>query len=274
MQVGGIPSVSSIGGRVELLRSVKIGIAYGKGNSCAFRTSRIGVTFIEDRRFLGHYAGLHNDIVLVNPVVTHFKRTVVTGPKNSGVKHHELSARFLNVRGLKTGFSCSIRHKMCSVRTRRLYKTGVLLSRTSIANATGVVVTTMLTGKAAAVCGTTYRPCVRRLYHLLGTVKTEVANVTSGLLAVIKISSLRNTMRAVLPSVVRINDFVNVTTVMNSKIHVGGINCSGLNVVPCAFDHLKVRIVHSNSSLFVPPRRRCRVRSFLSNSFVALDSTP
>lgn len=272
--MAGVPSVLSIGGLVRLLHSVNIGMSGAKVSSCAFGTSAISLGCLRDSRFLGGYSDLHKSIVLINPLITHFKGTLVSGPNNSGVNHQHLSARFVNVRELKTYFGCSRRQDIFDVYTRRLRNACVLLSRTSIANATGVIVTSILTGNGAAVCGTTYRPCLRRLYHVLGHVKTGVSNVTSGLLAVRKIRDLRNYARQILPSVVRMNDFVKVTTVAKDRLAVGGMSRRGLNVVPRDFHHLNVEIRRQKSSLFVPRRRRCRVRSFVSNSVVAVTSTP
>lgn len=272
--ISGVPSVLSIGGLVRLVQRVNIAISGGNVSSCDFGTRGISLTCLRDSRFLGGYSDLHNSIVLVNPVITHFKGTLVSGPNKSGVNQHHLSARFLNVRGLNTSFHCSRKHNVCRVATSELRNGCVLLSRTSIAKATGVMVTTMLTGKAAAVCGTTYRPCLRRLYQVLGHVNTQVDNVTSGLLAVRNIRRLRNARRAMLPSVVRINDFVNVTTVAGDRVAVGGISCRGLNVVPRDFHHLNVGLRREKSSVCIPTRRICRVRSFVSNSVVAVTSTP
>lgn len=249
-------------------------MAQGNHRSCAFRDSRLGLSCLSDLRFIGGYSSLHNDMLVFKPLLNEFNGTAVTGPNNSGVNHHHLSARFLKFGCLNTAFMRSRRHGMCRVRTGGLGKYCVLLSRTSIANATGVVVTTILTGKAAAVCGTTYRPCVRRLYRLLGSVNTRVDNVTDGLLAVINIRGLRNTRRHVLPSVVRINSFVNVTTVYKTNVHVGSISIGSLNVVPSTFHQLNIGIGMRNSSLFVPRRGRCIVSSFVSNAVVALTSTP
>lgn len=274
MAIGGVPSVLSIGGLVRLVQSVNIAITGANISSCDFGTTGISLTCLRDSGFLGGYSDLQKSIVLVNPVITHFNGTVVSGPKKSGVKHQHLSARFVKVRGLKTSFACGRRQRVCRVSTRRLGNASVLLSRTSIAKATGVIVTTMLTGNGAAVCGTTYRPCLRRLYGVLGQVKTGVDKVTSGLLAVRKIRRLRNASRAILPSVVRINDFVNVTTVAHDRVAVGGISCRGLNVVPRDFHHLNVGLRREKSSVFIPTRSYCRVRSFVSNSVVAVTSTP
>lgn len=240
--IRGVPSVLSIGGLVRLVQSVKIDMSGGNVSACDFRTTGVSFTCLRDSTFLGGYSDLHNSIVLIKPVITHFNGTVVSGPNKSGVKHHHLSARFVNVRGLKTSFICGRRHNVCRVSTGRLRNDCVLLSRTSMAKATGVMVTTILTGNGAAVCGTTYRPCIRRLYEVLGQVKTGVRNVTSGLLAVRKMSRLRKARRAVLPSVVRINDFVNVTTVAHDRLAVGGISCRGLKVVPSDFHQLNVGV--------------------------------
>ncbi len=273
--VRGVPSVLSIGGLVSLLGSVNIRMRQLGTASCTFATGRLSRGFVRDSRFLLHYTGLHNSIVLVNPLLTHLNRSHCTGPNNSGVNHHHLSARFVKVGRLKTRLHCGGVAKTCRISTgSKLANYCVLLSRTSMANATGVIVTTIGTGNMAAVCGTTYRPCLRRLYAVLGDVNTGVSNINSGLLAVRNIRGLSNYARHVLPSVVRINDFVNVTTVAHDRVAVGGASCHGLNVVPRTFHHLNVIIRRHNSSVFVPHRRRCRVRSFFSKSVLAVTSTP
>lgn len=243
--VRGYPSLSSISTSIGVLQCLNYTIAHYSG-ALLMGYSSVGHFSIPIR--LVH--GAEDSVIFLNTVLTQAKETEVSFPNKYRVNSEPVSLRLGSLQRVKTsvhrGRNC-LRYYIPG----KLYKAGVALSFPDINTARSVVVTTYLTGNAAAVVGTTHRPRVYSLTSCLGSYNTSVSKTNRNIIIVRNMDSLYNSIRAVVPSEVITTALVDYTTMANSGVVLGKVVSSRLTTLVPVFGGTKYGVEVSSKGLRV-----------------------
>ena len=102
----------------------------------------------------------------------------------------------------------------------------------------------------------------------------KIEGLSSNLLTITGVDSLKGTTHTLLPDMIEIGSFISLAAMTKSEIRIKNASVENLGIIPFVFDRMGVALQIQNDDIFIPAQEEYEIKSFIDGSIMNIYDAP
>ena len=267
-----IPDIRDVNKLIELLQhlGVKVhqtGVLKGE---FTFQADDVQLDFIDTPDFKKQASALRGSIMIVGPLLTRFGRARIPRPGGDKIGRRRLDTHFIGFQNLGADFDFNGQDNFYSVKAKKLKGCYMLLDEASVTGTANIVMAAVLAEGVTTIYNAACEPYLQQLCNMLNRMGAKISGISSNLLTIEGVSSLKGTEHKLFPDMIEIGSFIGLAAMTKSEITIKEVGYEHLGVIPDVFRRLGIQIERRGEDIFIPKQEHYEIESFIDGSILTV----
>src|SRR6185295_4421966 len=220
-----IQLVADLGCRVDNL---------GKG-SYRFTASNININYLKTDAYRKKAATLRGSVMLLGPILARFGEANIPKPGGDKIGRRRLDTHFIGFQNLGAEFNFDTDDNFFTVKAKKLKGTSMLLDEASVTGTANIIMASVLAEGTTTIYNAACEPYIQQLCKMLNRMGAKISGISSNLLTIEGVTSLKGTTHRMLPDMIEIGSFIGLAAMTRSQITITDVSYENLGLIPDVF---------------------------------------
>jgi UDP-N-acetylglucosamine 1-carboxyvinyltransferase len=146
----------------------------------------------------------------------------------------------------------------------------MLLDEASVTGTANIVMAAALAEGTTTIYNAACEPYLQQLCHMLNRMGAKISGISSNLLTIEGVTSLKGTVHKLLPDMIEIGSFIGLAAMTKSEITIKEVGYEHLGVIPDVFKRLGIKMERVGEDLLIPKQDHYEIESFIDGSILTV----
>ena len=212
--------------------------------------------------------------MLLAPLIARYKRAVLPKPGGDKIGRRRLDTHFLGLQKLGAEFNFDDESSQYNISAENLTGNYILMDEISVTGTANVLMAAVLAKGQTTIYNAACEPYIQQLCKMLIRMGAKIEGLSSNLLTITGVDSLKGTTHTLLPDMIEIGSFISLAAMTKSEIRIKNASVENLGIIPFVFDRMGVALQIQNDDIFIPAQEEYEIKSFIDGSIMNIYDAP
>lgn len=267
-----IPDIRDVNKLIELLQQLGVeveqtGVLKGE---FAFRAKNINIDYLDTPEFKKQASALRGSIMIVGPLLARYGKARIPKPGGDKIGRRRLDTHFIGFQSLGATFDYNEQDGFYNVTAKKLKGSYMLLDEASVTGTANIIMAAVLAEGTTTIYNAACEPYLQQLCKMLNRMGAKISGISSNLLSIEGVTSLKGTEHKLLPDMIEIGSFIGLAAMTKSAITIKEVGYEHLGVIPEVFKRLGIQMELRGDDLFIPKQEHYEIESFIDGSILTV----
>jgi UDP-N-acetylglucosamine 1-carboxyvinyltransferase len=267
-----IPDIRDVNKLIELLvhLGVKVEQTGMLKGEFTFQADDVKLDYIDSPDFKKQARELRGSIMIVGPLLARFGRARIPKPGGDKIGRRRLDTHFIGFQTLGASFEFNDQDNFYTVKAKKLKGSYMLLDEASVTGTANIIMAAALADGKTTIYNAACEPYVQQLCNMLNRMGAKISGISSNMLTIEGVSSLKGTEHKLLPDMIEIGSFIGLAAMTRSEITIKEVGYEHLGIIPDVFRRLGIQMERRGEDLFIPRQEQYEIESFIDGSILTV----
>jgi UDP-N-acetylglucosamine 1-carboxyvinyltransferase len=265
-----IPEIVDVMRLVDLLRDLGVDIQRIGVGEFTFEAKQVRMDFLDTKEFKKQASSLRGSIMIVGPLLARFGKARIPKPGGDKIGRRRLDTHFIGFQSLGAEFIFNDQDNFYTVHASRLKGAKMLLDEASVTGTANIIMAAVLAEGVTTIYNAACEPYIQQLCKMLNRMGAKISGISSNLLTIEGVSSLKGTTHRMLPDMIEIGSFIGMAAMTKSELTIKNVSYESLGVIPDVFKRLGVQMELRGDDLYIPRQEHYEIDTFIDGSILTL----
>jgi UDP-N-acetylglucosamine 1-carboxyvinyltransferase len=270
-----IPDIIDVNKLIGLLKKLGVKIEkIGKG-SYTFQANTINLEYLESAEFKEDGKGLRGSIMIVGPLLARFGKGYIPKPGGDKIGRRRLDTHFEGFIKLGANFRYNKEDHFYGVEAQKLQGTKMLLDEASVTGTANIVMAAVLAQGQTTIYNAACEPYLQQLCKMLNRMGAKISGISSNLLTIEGVESLKGTDHTMLPDMIEIGSWIGLAAMTKSELTIKDVSWNDLGVIPNVFRKLGITVERRGDDIYIPAHKDgYEIQHYIDGSILTISDAP
>jgi UDP-N-acetylglucosamine 1-carboxyvinyltransferase len=267
-----IPDIRDVNKLIELLMhlGVKVEQTGAFKGEFTFQADNVNLDYLNAPDFKKQARELRGSIMIVGPLLARFGLARIPKPGGDKIGRRRLDTHFIGFQSLGADFEFNDQDNFFTVRAKKLKGSYMLLDEASVTGTANIIMAAVLAEGITTIYNAACEPYIQQLCKMLNRMGAKISGISSNLLTIEGVSSLKGTEHKLLPDMIEIGSFIGLAAMTKSEITIKEVGYDHLGIIPDTFSRLGIKMERRGDDLFIPRHEEYVIESFIDGSILTV----
>ena len=267
-----IPDIRDVNKLIELLQQLGVeveqtGVLKGE---FTFHAKNIDIDYLDTPEFKKQASALRGSIMIVGPLLARYGKARIPKPGGDKIGRRRLDTHFIGFQSLGATFDYNEQDGFYNVTAKKLKGSYMLLDEASVTGTANIIMAAVLAEGTTTIYNAACEPYLQQLCKMLNRMGAKISGISSNLLSIEGVTSLKGTEHKLLPDMIEIGSFIGLAAMTKSAITIKEVGYEHLGVIPEVFKRLGIQMELRGDDLFIPKQEHYEIESFIDGSILTV----
>lgn len=272
--ISNVPDILDVNNLIGLLRDMGVTVSSAEKGTYTFQADKVDLDYMETSVFIKKCTSLRGSIMLVGPLLARFGRALIPKPGGDKIGRRRLDTHFIGLEKLGASFNYCYNKQVYEIAAQKLKGTYMLLDEASVTGTANILMTAVLAEGQTSIYNAACEPYIQQLCKMLCAMGAKIEGISSNLLKIEGVSSLKGCAHRLLPDMIEVGSFIGMAAMTASSLTIKNVSYDNLGVIPDSFKRLGIRIEQRGDDIFIPSQEKYEIDTFIDGSILTISDAP
>jgi UDP-N-acetylglucosamine 1-carboxyvinyltransferase len=208
--------------------------------------------------------------MIVGPLLARFGKARIPKPGGDKIGRRRLDTHFIGFQHLGAQFDFDDQTNFYTVSAKKLKGAYMLLDEASVTGTANIIMAAVLAEGTTTIYNAACEPYIQQLCHMLNRMGAKISGISSNLLIIEGVTSLKGTSHKLLPDMIEIGSFIGLAAMTKSSITIKEVGYDHLGVIPDVFKRLGIQMERKGDDLYIPSQENYEIDTFIDGSILTV----
>jgi UDP-N-acetylglucosamine 1-carboxyvinyltransferase len=272
--ISNIPDIIDVNKLIDLLKDLGVIVERINKDTYTFEAKNIHLEYLNSDLFKAKGGSLRGSVMIVGPLLARFGRAYIPKPGGDKIGRRRLDTHFLGFEKLGAKFNYNAEENFFSVDASNLQGANILLDEASVTGTANIVMAAVLANGTTTIYNAACEPYLQQLCKMLNRMGAKISGISSNLLTIEGVKSLKGTEHRMLPDMIEIGSFIGLAAMTQSEITIKNVAYDELGIIPEIFKRLGVKIERKGDDIHIPSQELYEIETFIDGSILTVSDAP
>jgi UDP-N-acetylglucosamine 1-carboxyvinyltransferase len=268
--ISNIPDIVDINKLIDLLRDLGVKVEKTGHEEYTFQSDEIKVDYLVSPEFKKKGGGLRGSTMIIGPMLARFGVAYMPKPGGDKIGRRRMDTHFIGFENLGAKFEYDSDNENFKVTATKLKGTYMLLDEASVTGTANIVMAAVLAEGVTTIYNAACEPYLQQLCKMLNRMGAKITGVSSNLLTIEGVTSLKGTEHRILPDMIEIGSFIGMAAMTQSEITIKDVSYDNLGCIPKVFSRLGIQMERRGDDIYIPSQEHYEIDSFIDGSMLTV----
>ncbi len=269
-----IPNIVDVNKLIDLLAAMGVEVTKLSEESYKFKAENIDVDYLESPEYTQKASSLRGSIMILGPLLARFGKAKIPQPGGDKIGRRRLDTHFLGFQKLGAKFTFESKSGFYSIDATNLKGSYMLLDEASVTGTANIIMAAVLAKGKTTIYNAACEPYIQQLCKMLNRMGANITGVSSNLLVIEGVDSLKGTEHTMLPDMIEIGSFIGMAAMTKSSLIIKNASVENLGLIPVMFRRMGVNLEIKGDDIYVPAQEHYEIESFIDGSIMNIADAP
>ncbi len=269
-----VPNIHDVNRLIDLLILLGVKVKYISEDTISFQASEINIDFLKTQEYKILSSKLRGSVLLSGALLGRFGKAYIYKPGGDKIGRRRLDTHFFGFKKLGAKFSYNKKEYLFELSAPELKGCNMLLDEASVTGTANIVMAAVKAKGTTQIYNAACEPYIQQLCRMLNQMGAKISGISSNLLTIIGVDSLRATTHTLLPDMIEIGSFVGLAAMTQSELTIKNVAHEHLGLTLLPFEHLGIKMEKHGNDLFIPKQDVYQIESFIDGSIMNIADAP
>src|SRR5258706_3304084 len=212
--------------------------------------------------------------MLLGPILSRFGSASIPKPGGEKIGRRRLESQFSRFQNVGAKFNFDTDENFFTVTAKKLEGTSMLLDEAFVTGTANIIMASVLAEGTTTIDNAACEPYIQQLCKMLNRMGAKISGISSNLLTIEGVASLKGTTHRLLPDMIEIGSFIGLAAMTRSEITIKDVGYENLGIIPDVFRKLAITVNKKNDDIHIPRQDHYEIETFIDGSILTIaDST-
>src|SRR5258706_1320922 len=208
--------------------------------------------------------------MLLGPILSRFGSASIPKPGGEKIGRRRLDTHFIGFQKLGAEFNFDTDENFFTVKARKLKGVDMLLDEASVTGTANIIMASVLAEGTTTIYNAACEPYIQQLCKMLNRMGAKISGISSNLLTIEGVASLKGTTHRLLPDMIEIGSFIGLAAMTRSEITIKDVGYENLGIIPDVFRKLGITVNKKNDDIHIPRQDHYEIETFIDGSIMTV----
>ncbi|MGB3343878.1 MAG: UDP-N-acetylglucosamine 1-carboxyvinyltransferase [Aequorivita sp.] len=270
-----IPDIIDVNKLIKILGNLGVKIQkLGKGKF-AFVADDINLDYLKSELFKEEGSSLRGSIMIVGPLLARFGKGYIPRPGGDKIGRRRVDTHFEGFIKLGAKFRYDKEDRFYGVEAPKGLKGAfMLLDQASVTGTANIIMAAVLAKGTTTIYNAACEPYIQQLCKMLNSMGAKISGVSSNLLVIEGVDSLKGCTHRVLPDMIEIGSWIGLAAMTRSEITIKDVSWENLGIIPETFEKLGIKLQKKGDDIYIPAQNEYEIQGYIDGSILTVADAP
>ena len=270
-----IPDIIDVNKLIKILSNLGVKIQRLGSGKLAFVADEINLDYLESELFREEGSSLRGSIMIVGPLLARFGKGYIPRPGGDKIGRRRLDTHFEGFIKLGAKFRYNKEERFYGVEAPQGLKgTFMLLDQASVTGTANIIMAAVLAEGTTTIYNAACEPYIQQLCKMLNSMGAKISGVSSNLLTIQGVESLKGCTHRVLPDMIEIGSWIGLAAMTRSEITIKNVSWENLGIIPETFRKLGIELQKKGDDIYIPAQDEYEIQGYIDGSILTVADAP
>jgi UDP-N-acetylglucosamine 1-carboxyvinyltransferase len=274
VRIDNLPDILDIQHLIELIQGLGVKVTRHDAHSYSFEAADVDLDYFGTEAFQKNARKIRGSVMLLAPLIARYKRAVLPKPGGDKIGRRRLDTHFLGLQKLGADFNFDEQNSQYNISAENLKGNYILMDEISVTGTANVLMAAVLAKGETTIYNAACEPYIQQLCKMLIRMGAKIKGVSSNLLQIEGVESLKGTTHRLLPDMIEIGSFISLAAMTKSDIVIKNAGVEHLGIIPFVFERMGVEMKITNDDIYIPAQEEYEIKNFIDGSIMNIYDAP
>jgi len=272
--ISNIPDILDTNNLISLLADMGVEVHRINSDTYTFKADKVNMDYLRTEDFYLKSASLRGSVMIVGPMVARFGKAIIPKPGGDKIGRRRLDTHFIGIQKLGAEFRYDAFEKRYEIEAKKLTGCYMLLDEASVTGTANILMAAVLAEGITTIYNAACEPYLQQLCRMLISMGAKISGVSSNLLTIEGVKSLKGCQHRILPDMIEVGSFIGMAAMTASEITIKNVAYHELGIIPDSFRRLGIQLEQVGDDIFIPQQDCYTIESFIDGSIMTISDAP
>ncbi|MDD3877948.1 MAG: UDP-N-acetylglucosamine 1-carboxyvinyltransferase [Bacteroidales bacterium] len=261
-----VPEIKDVLNLIEILEGFNVKVQKISPNTFTFKADNIDINYLDSPDFRSKGGKLRGSIMIIGPLLARFGKAILPKPGGDKIGRRRLDTHLIGLETLGVKFDYKPGDSFYSLKTNHLKGTYLLMDEASVTGTANLIMAAVLAEGTTTIYNAACEPYIQQLCKMLVKMGADIKGISSNLLTINGVESLKGCCHRLLPDMIEIGSFIGMAALTQSEITIKNVCYNELGIIPNVFRKLGIHLELRNDDIYIPAHKEYEIASFIDGS--------
>jgi UDP-N-acetylglucosamine 1-carboxyvinyltransferase len=272
--ISNIPNIRDVKKLIELLNDMGVRVEKHSPNKYTFTASKIKLEYLETADFYEKSTALRGSVMIVGPLLGRYGKAFIPKPGGDKIGRRRLDTHFIGFQNLGAKFNFDSKNSFYTVEATDLKGCFMLLDEASVTGTANIIMAAVLAKGTSTIYNAACEPYIQQLCLMLNGMGAKISGISSNLLTIEGVTSLKGTNHTILPDMIEIGSFIGMAAMTYSELTIKNVRYDMLGIIPDSFRRMGIQMELRKDDIYIPPQEHYEIDTFIDGAILTIADAP
>jgi len=272
--ISNIPDILDTNNLISLLADMGVEVHRINSDTYTFKADKVNMDYLRTEDFYLKSASLRGSVMIVGPMIARFGKAIIPKPGGDKIGRRRLDTHFIGIQKLGAEFRYDAFEKRYEIEAKKLTGCYMLLDEASVTGTANILMAAVLAEGITTIYNAACEPYLQQLCRMLISMGAKISGVSSNLLTIEGVKSLKGCQHRILPDMIEVGSFIGMAAMTASEITIKNVAYHELGIIPDSFRRLGIQLEQVGDDIFIPQQDSYTIESFIDGSIMTISDAP
>jgi len=272
--ISNIPDILDTNNLISLLADMGVEVHKISSDTYTFKADKVNMDYLRTEDFYLKSASLRGSVMIVGPMIARFGKAIIPKPGGDKIGRRRLDTHFIGIQKLGAEFRYDAFEKRYEIEAKKLTGCYMLLDEASVTGTANILMAAVLAEGITTIYNAACEPYLQQLCRMLISMGAKISGVSSNLLTIEGVKSLKGCQHRILPDMIEVGSFIGMAAMTASEITIKNVAYHELGIIPDSFRRLGIQLEQVGDDIFIPQQDSYTIESFIDGSIMTISDAP
>jgi UDP-N-acetylglucosamine 1-carboxyvinyltransferase len=272
--ISNIPDILDTNNLISLLADMGVEVHRISADTYSFKADKVNMDYLRTEDYYLKSASLRGSVMIVGPMIARFGKAIIPKPGGDKIGRRRLDTHFIGIQKLGAEFRYDAFEKRYEIEAKKLTGCYMLLDEASVTGTANILMAAVLAEGITTIYNAACEPYLQQLCRMLISMGAKISGVSSNLLTIEGVKSLKGCQHRILPDMIEVGSFIGMAAMTASEITIKNVAYHELGIIPDSFRRLGIQLEQVGDDIFIPQQDCYTIESFIDGSIMTISDAP
>jgi UDP-N-acetylglucosamine 1-carboxyvinyltransferase len=272
--ISNIPNIRDVKKLIELLNDMGVRVEKHSPNKYTFTAAKINLKYLETSDFYEKSTALRGSVMIVGPLLARYGKAFIPKPGGDKIGRRRLDTHFIGFQNLGAKFNFDSKNSFYTVEATDLKGCFMLLDEASVTGTANIIMAAVLAKGTSTIYNAACEPYIQQLCLILNRMGAKISGISSNLLTIEGVTSLKGTEHTILPDMIEIGSFIGMAAMTHSELTIKNVRYDMLGIIPDAFRRMGIQMELRKDDIYIPAQEHYEIDTFIDGAILTIADAP
>ena len=269
-----VPDIIDVNLLIELLGDMGVDVQRPDRNTVILKANEINEDYFISQTYKQKSGKLRGAVMLAGPMLARYHKAQIPQPGGDKIGRRRLDTHIRAFEKLGATFAYDDEQHIFRLTADHLHGAVILMDEPSVTGTANVLMAAVMAEGTTTIYNAACEPYLQQLCHLLNRMGADISGISSNLLVIRGVTSLKGTSHQMLADMIEVGSFIGLAAMTGSEITIKNAGVAHLGIIPDTFQRLGIKLEIQGDDIYVPAQESYRISTFIDGSILTVYDHP